>query len=76
MDEPIAEREITPAVSENSKHAYWMKEALLMVSYLLSFFLTRFGALTATLRVRKPWNMERLQWDVSWSMRTRSWDGA
>ncbi|KAJ5175497.1 uncharacterized protein N7482_001374 [Penicillium canariense] len=30
MDEPITELEISPAVSENSRHAYWMKQALLM----------------------------------------------
>ncbi|CEJ55237.1 Putative Cytidine and deoxycytidylate deaminase zinc-binding domain protein [Penicillium brasilianum] len=30
MDEPITEHEITPAVSENSKHASWMKQALMM----------------------------------------------
>ncbi|KAJ5464679.1 tRNA-specific adenosine deaminase subunit tad2 [Penicillium daleae] len=30
MDEPITECVITPAVSEDSKHAHWMKEALKM----------------------------------------------
>jgi hypothetical protein len=40
MDDPITEHEITPAVSENSKHASWMKQALMMVRYLLSLFLT------------------------------------
>lgn len=43
MDEPITECEITPVVSENSRHAHWMKEALMMVSHRLYFFLIQFN---------------------------------
>jgi hypothetical protein len=76
MDEPITECVITPAVSEDSKHAHWMKEALKMVSHFISLFPARFQGLTMTPRERQPWSMERLQWDVSWSTMARSWEEA